>query len=74
MKTPTDNRLLELRELHGMTRVQVAAELGIGEAQVRRWEKQQAAIPTRHLRPLCELFECSPEHLLGWDREPQEVA
>jgi len=48
----------------------VADRLGVGEVQVKRWAANKVLIPTKHLAVLTELFDCTVEHLMGWDREP----
>lgn len=73
MKEPAHNRLLELREERGLSRVAIAAYLDIGEHQVRRWESG-VLIPAKYLEPLTEKFGCTLEHLLGWDRDDSKAA
>jgi transcriptional regulator with XRE-family HTH domain len=67
--TSTPNRLFELREAAGISRPGLADLVGVGEHQVRRWESSDVLIPSRHLPVLAERFDCTVEHLMGWDRE-----
>jgi ribosome-binding protein aMBF1 (putative translation factor) len=69
---PTKNRLEELREAAGMSRAGLADQVEVGEHQVRRWELNEVLIPTKHLAKLTELLDCTVEHLMGWDRQPEK--
>lgn len=62
------NRLQELREAAGMSRAGLADYIGVGEAQVRRWELREVLVPTRHLPKLTAKFGVSADYLLGFDR------
>ena len=64
------NRLAELRRAKGLSQAALATELGLkSNVTVWRWEKNRMEISVKSLRQLCALFDCSVEHLLGWDRE-----
>lgn len=62
------NRLQELREAAEISRAGLADQLGLGERQVRRWEDNEVLIPSKYWPRLVGLFDCSVEHLMGWDR------
>jgi transcriptional regulator with XRE-family HTH domain len=64
------NRLLELYENAAMRRSEVAALCKVGERSVYRWERGEVAIPDEHKLALAQFFGVSPEHLMGWDRQP----
>jgi repressor LexA len=67
MNEAPSNRLRELREHKGMSRAAVAAHVGVGEQQVRRWEDNDLLIPTKYLASLIGLFEVTADYLLGLD-------
>jgi repressor LexA len=64
------NRLAELREAKGWTQTFVAAERGVSERTVSRWETGVTPIPSDQVPALAEMFEVTPEWLMGWDRIP----
>jgi transcriptional regulator with XRE-family HTH domain len=68
------NRLTDLREEAEMSPAALADLVGVGETQVRRWEKGDALIPTKHLAVITARFDVSADHLLGLDREPATTA
>lgn len=53
-----------------LKRYDIAALCQRDTTTVGRWIKGEVEIPADLLRPLTEKFDCSVEHLLGWDREP----
>ncbi len=66
---PPPNRLAELRCAANMTQSALGQRLGVDTVTVWRWEKGRMKISDGHKRTLCAIFECTVEHLLGWDRE-----
>ncbi len=68
------NRIAELREAAGASQAEIAAEHGVKEVTVDRWEKDKTAIPDEHKRKLCKRFDCSVDHLMGWDRDDTRAA
>jgi transcriptional regulator with XRE-family HTH domain len=65
-----DNRLAELREQRDWHRTVVAASCNVGEKTVYRWETGESQVPSNLIPALADLFDVSPEHLMGWDHEP----
>jgi transcriptional regulator with XRE-family HTH domain len=63
------NRIAELRQEAGVSQAEIAAEHGVKEVTVDRWEKEKTAVPDDHKRKLSARFGCSIEHLMGWDRQ-----
>ena len=71
MTNPTpQNRLAELREQAQLSPAGLADLVGVAETQVRRWERGDVLIPTKHLTLLTSRLGVSADHLLGLDREP----
>jgi transcriptional regulator with XRE-family HTH domain len=64
------NRLAELRQARDWHRTVIAAEFNLSEKTISRWESGEVAIPSDCIPRLADLFDVSPEHLMGWDREP----
>lgn len=63
------NRLAELREARDWHRTKVAACFeNVREKTVYRWEVGEVPIPSDFIPVLAELFEVTPEYLMGWDR------
>lgn len=70
----SQNRLSELRQREELSQAALAADYGVTEQTVSRWERGTTAIPDEAKRSLCEKFDVSVEYLMGWDREPLEKA
>lgn len=65
--TGSPNRLAELREAHGLSRLQVAAHLGKKtERTVYRWEVGETDIPDDDKLALADLFQVSVTWLMRW--------
>ena len=69
MTGPT-NRLSVLRQRAELSQAALASICDVTEQTVSRWERGTTAIPDDTKRLLCDRFECSVEHLMGWDRIP----
>jgi DNA-binding transcriptional regulator YiaG len=67
--TNSVNRIQELREARGWHRSVVAAKFNVGERTIRRWEDEATAVPSTAIPVLADIFETSPEYLMGWDRD-----
>ncbi|MDO4564225.1 MAG: helix-turn-helix transcriptional regulator [Clostridia bacterium] len=63
-------RIRDLREDHDLSQRQIAALLGITQAQYNRYEQGHRDLPTRILIQLAELFNTSIDYLLGLTDEP----
>lgn len=64
------NRLTELMQAAGLNKTQVAAQLGVGEVTVRRWQRGDTGIPDRQKLALADLFGVSVTWLMGWEDLP----
>ena len=54
----------KLREKAGLTQVQVATSLEVGQSTVALWENEAEAFPRGQLLPkIAELFDCSIDDL-----------
>jgi transcriptional regulator with XRE-family HTH domain len=69
-----ENRLAELREARDWRRSVVAAEFNLSEKTISRWESGEQPIPSDVIPRLADLFDVTPEHLMGWDRESSTKA
>jgi transcriptional regulator with XRE-family HTH domain len=65
MSSPA-NRIASCREASGLKRIDVAAQLRVGEVTVARWETGKSGIPDHHKLSLSELFGVSVPWLMGW--------
>lgn len=54
-----------------MSRTQVAAELGVSERTVYRWETGETSVPDDQKLALSELFGVSVPWLMGWVGLPE---
>lgn len=75
------NRIEELREEAGLARASLAVVCHVGEMTIRRWARNESAVPDDQKFRLAEALEealerpVSVEHLMGWDRiEPKAAA
>ena len=64
-------RIKEQREAIGLTRMQVADQLGISKVAVRKWEVGLAMPNADKLPALADLLNCSIDALYGRD-SPEE--
>lgn len=61
------NNLPLLRAKHNkMTQKEVAQKIGVATSTVQSWEEDIGRLRVRHLKPLCDLFNVTPEELLGF--------
>lgn len=67
------NNLLKLREEKQLTQRDVAAYLGLSQAQYWKLENGKSILNANQIIKLCELYDVSPNDLLGW-RGIYEVA
>ena len=58
-------RMRELREDHDLTQRQLAAILGLTQAQYCRYEKGYRDLPTDILIHLADLYNTSTDYILG---------
>lgn len=67
------NRLRELRKKAKMTQEQLAAALSVTNGAISQWEVGRTLINYRHAVKLAELFNCTPEYLLGESNDYSSV-
>lgn len=63
------NRLAALREAKDWHRSKVGATFNVGDRTIARWENGETPIPSDSIPLLAEMFDVTPEYLMGWDRE-----
>lgn len=74
MENSTGARIRQLRQQKGLTLLDVARQLGVREATVQRYESGAIKIIKKEtIAALAELFDCSPEYLLGWQSAPSAL-
>lgn len=57
------DRIHELRKMNGLSREQLAAQLGVERELIRRWEHGDAVPKKEHLAALSQCFRVTPEEL-----------
>ena len=60
------NRLFQLRDRQGLTKVEMASLLNISDSLYSRYEKEKQTIPINHLNTLCEYFNVSLDYIFGF--------
>ena len=61
-------RLTELRQISGLTQLEVSQSLGITENTYANWEKGRTGLEMiERVVKLCKLFNCSVEQLLAYE-------
>ena len=63
-----NERIKELRILHGMSQVDLAARLGISKQSVSNWENDNIQPSIEMLLKLARLFSVSTDYLLGLEK------
>lgn len=66
------NRLKELRKAKGLTQVELAKQIGIGQSGYSDWERGITKIDSESLTKLSALFSVSVGYLLGKDDDAKE--
>ncbi len=65
-----NDRIKERRIASGLTLLQVADKLGVKEATVQRYESGEIKnIKHETIAELADIFNCSPEYLMGWSNQ-----
>lgn len=69
-------RIKELRHSRGLTLLQVAEFLNVTEATAQRYEtgKGIKTVPYEIIEKYAELFNCHPDHIMGWDKKYKKEA
>jgi len=65
------NNLKSLRKSKGMTQVEVAKYIGIGQSGYSDWERGVTKIDSSSLSKLAALFSVSTDYILGGDTKPR---
>lgn len=65
-------RLKEIRKENGITQVQLAELMDVGQSTICGWEKGSVNIPSDKLPLLADLFGCTIDALFG--RETRDSA
>ncbi len=60
-------QLLKLRKENNMSQEELAEKLGVSRQAVSKWEVGTASPELANLKALCELFNVSPNEILGYD-------
>lgn len=61
-------RLAELRQISGLTQLEVSQSLGITENTYANWEKGRTGLEViERVVKLCKLFNCPVEQLLSYE-------
>ena len=63
------NCIASERIRRGMNQDDLAERMGVSRWVVVQWEKRPDEVPYRTLLELSELFECSPDYLVGMTDE-----
>lgn len=58
-------RIHELREEKGLTRLQLAKETGFTEMSIGRWEKGETVPDIQTLKTFVQFFGCTAGYLIG---------
>lgn len=67
------NRIASERNMKNLTQVQLAAELGVSETTIVRWEKG-GSVSQNELVKMRNIFHCDLDWLLGLSDERRSVA
>ena len=60
-------KLKEFRKANGITQVQLAELMGVGQSTICGWERGSLRIPSAKLPLLADLFGCTIDALYGRD-------
>lgn len=60
-------KLKEFRKANGITQVQLAELMGVGQSTICGWERGSVRIPSEKLPLLADLFGCTIDALYGRD-------
>ncbi len=65
-----NERIKARREELGLTLEDVAKALGINRSTVLRYESEDIKkMPVDRIKPLANVLKCSPEYLMGWEKD-----
>lgn len=60
-----NSKLEELRELHNLSKIELAKKLGVSDSIYARWEKGKDIIPTKRLYQLANIYNINIDYILG---------
>lgn len=61
------NRIRALRTERGLSLAQLAAEIGVHESTISRWESGESGVPDHRKVQLADFFDVPVPYLMGWD-------
>jgi transcriptional regulator with XRE-family HTH domain len=59
------NRIQEIREAIGMSRAQLAKEVGVSETQIGRLERGERGLSVKQMTRIAEALSCAPSDLIA---------
>ena len=62
--------LARIRKKSGLTQLQIADSLGVSKATYSAWETGRAKLGEDRIVALCDLFGCTPNDILGYNKDP----
>ena len=69
------NRIKELRKQQNLTLAEVAKRVGVSESTMQRYESEKISkIKYETMEALANLFNVSPEYLMGWSNVSDRYA
>ena len=66
-------RMLDLRTGVNLSQLKLSKALGISQAAVNRYERDQAAVPDTVLLKYADFFDVSADYLLGRTEKPEGI-
>ncbi len=65
--------LVTLRKQKSLSQEMLAERLGVSRQAVSKWEREEAQPELSKILAMCELFEVSPNELLGYERKSEQA-
>ena len=59
------NRIKELRTENGLLQKDIEKKMNLGRGSISRLEKELIALTPETITPLCDIFGCTADYLLG---------
>lgn len=66
-------KLSALRKQNGFSQETLAERLGVSRQAVSKWERNEAQPELSKILALCELFEVTPNELLGYEKKAEQA-
>lgn len=69
-------RIRKLRKAHNYTLSEIAELLNVAEATAQRYETGRGikSIPYETIEKYANIFNCTPQYLMGWDQDEIDAA